>query len=126
MLPIWSVLPVYSRDDFSSLASYIKKLKLTYATFTVMTPQPGTELYATREEELLSSKPELYDMLRALLPTRLPLPEFYNELAKLYTGAVPLYRSLPALFKFGVRGLLQRMRLFGKFLKRVKSAHLDY
>jgi len=126
MYASFMVDPDYSREDFRTLTAYIRKLKLNYATFTVMTPLPGTELHATREAELLSTKPELYDMLHALLPTRLPLPEFYDEMAKLYAGAVPLYRSLPALFKFGLHGLLLRLRLFGTFLKRVRAAHLDY
>ncbi len=126
MYASFMVDPDYSREDFRTLTAYIRKLKLNHATFTVMTPLPGTELHATREAELLSTRPELYDMLHALLPTRLPLPEFYDELAGLYAGAVPLHRSLPTLLKFGWHGLLLRMRLFGTFLKRVRAAHLDY
>jgi len=126
MYASFMVDPDYSREDFRKLTAYIRKLKLNYATFTVMTPLPGTELHATREAELLSTRPELYDMFHALLPTRLPLTEFYDEMAKLYAGAVPLYRSLPTLFKFGLHGLLLRLRLFGTFLKRVRAAHLDY
>ena len=34
---------------------------------------PGTSLYDTREGDLLSREPELYDMMHALLPTQLPL-----------------------------------------------------
>jgi radical SAM superfamily enzyme YgiQ (UPF0313 family) len=126
MYASFMVDPDYSREDFRALAAYIRKLRLTYATFTVMTPLPGTELHATREAELLSTKPELYDMLHALLPTRLPLPEFYAEMAKLYAGAVPLYRSLPPLFRFGVHGVLLRIRLFGRFLEKVRHLHRDY
>jgi radical SAM superfamily enzyme YgiQ (UPF0313 family) len=126
MYASFMVDPDYSREDFRGLTAYIRKLKLTYATFTVMTPLPGTELYAARRKDLLSCKPELYDMLHALLPTRLPLPEFYREMAKLYAGAVPAYRSLPALLRYGLHGLLLRLRLFGTFLQRVRAAHLDY
>jgi len=126
MYASFMVDPDYSREDFSAIKAYVRKLRLNYATFTVMTPLPGTELHATREADLLSTKPELYDMLHALLPTRLPLPEFYDEMAKLYAGAVPLYRSLPALLKFGIHNLLLRVRLFGEFLGRVRAAHLDY
>ena len=126
MYASFMVDPDYSREDFTSLAAYIRKLKLSVATFTVMTPLPGTQLLADRQGELLSTKPELYDMLHALLPTRLPLPQFYGEMAKLYSGAVPLYRSFPTLLKFGWHGLLLRMRLYGAFLKRMRENHLDY
>lgn len=54
---------------YSRHGPYIRKLKLTCATFTVMTPLPGTELHATRRSDLLSAKPELNDMLHALLLT---------------------------------------------------------
>lgn len=54
---------------YSRHGPYIRKLKLTCATFTVMTPLPGTELHATRRSDLLSAKPELYDMLHAVLLT---------------------------------------------------------
>jgi hypothetical protein len=65
-------------------------------------------------------------MLHALIPTRLPLPVFYDELAKLYEKAIPLHRVLPTLFKFGWRNLGVRLRLFGVFLAKVRRAHLDY
>jgi len=126
MYASFMVDPAYTRDDFRALNTYIRKLKLTYATFTVMTPLPGTELHASHRHELLSNKPELYDMLHALLPTKLPLQEFYQEMAKLYSGAVPMHRSLPTLLRYGLHGLLLRLRLFGVFLQRVRTAHLDY
>jgi radical SAM superfamily enzyme YgiQ (UPF0313 family) len=126
MYASFMVAPDYSREDFRALTAYVRKLKLTYATFTVMTPLPGTELHTSRRQEILSDNPELYDLLHALLPTRLSLPEFYEELAKLYAGAVPLYRSLPTLLPYGLHGLLRRIRLLGTFLQRVRTAHLDH
>jgi radical SAM superfamily enzyme YgiQ (UPF0313 family) len=126
MYASFMVDPAYGREDFRSLVSYVRQLKLKYATFTVMTPLPGTELHSERKNEILSSKPELYDMLHALLPTTLPKEEFYRELADLYTKAVPLYRVLPALFKFGLHGMLLRIKLFGRILAKIRAGHLDY
>ncbi|MDZ4185114.1 MAG: radical SAM protein [Desulfuromonadales bacterium] len=118
--------PDYSREDFAGLLAHIHRLKLTSATFTVMTPLPGTALHRQVADRLLSQRPELFDMLHALIPTRLPLPVFYDELAKLYEKAIPLHRVLPTLFKFGWRNLGVRLRLFGLFLAKVRRAHLDY
>lgn len=126
MYASFMVDPAYSRDDFRSLVSFIRRLKLKYATFTVMTPLPGTSLHAERKLEIFSHKPELYDMLHALLPTTLPLQEFYRELADLYTKAVPFYRVLPALLRFGLHGMLLRIRLFGRILAKIRSGYLDY
>ena len=118
--------PEYSRDDFRSLKAYIRHLRLRYATFAVKTPLPGTELHSIEEHRLLSRKPELYDMLHALVPTRLSLPDFYAEMADLYAGAIPLRKVLPSLLRFGLHGMLLRIRLLGKFLEKMRAAHLDY
>jgi radical SAM superfamily enzyme YgiQ (UPF0313 family) len=126
MYASFMVDPAYSSEDFSSLTAYVRRLKLKYATFTVMTPLPGTELHAEREKDILSHKPELYDMLHALLPTRLPQEEFYRELADLYAKAVPLYRVLPALFRFGLHGMILRIKLFSRLLVKIRGGNLDY
>jgi hopanoid C-3 methylase len=126
MYASYMVDPAYTREDFANLLAYVRQMKHKYATFTVLTPLPGTQLYAQRKRDLLSHKPELYDMVHALLPTTLPPSQFYVEYAKLWSKAVPFYRIIPTLARFGVRGMLQRMRLFGKFLQKVRTAHLDY
>ena len=126
MYASYMVDPAYTRDDFRNLLAYVRRLKHKYATFTVMTPLPGTDLHAERERQLLSRKPELYDMLHALTPTTLPLKEFYGEMATLYTKAVPFHRVLPVLLRFGLHGMALRMKLFGRFLERLNSFHLDY
>ena len=126
MYASYMVDPDYSREDFRNLLAYVRRLKHKYATFTVMTPLPGTELHAENRQRLLSTKPELFDMMHALLPTRLPLADFYEEMARLWTQAVPLYRVLPTLLRFGVHGMLLRIRLFGTFLRRQRKAYLDY
>lgn len=126
MYASYMVDPDYTREDFAALKAHVRAMKHNYATFTVKTPLPGTGLYRQSRDRMLSHRPELFDMLHTLLPTRLPLPEFYAEMTKLYTSAVPLYRSLPALMRFGLHGMLLRIRLFGAFLEKMKRAHLDY
>lgn len=126
MYASYMVDPAYTREDFRGLLAHVRRLKHKYATFTVMTPLPGTELYAAREGELLSRKPELFDMIHALLPTTLPLREFNEELANLWVKAVPFHRVLPTLARFGLRGMLIRIRLFSRILEKARAAHLDY
>ena len=126
MYASYMVDPAYTSEDFTKLLAHVRKMKHKYATFTVMTPLPGTELHAARENELLSGKPELYDMLHPLLPTTLPMQEFYREFGKLYTNAVPLYRALPTLLRFGAGGMLLRLKMLGRFLEKLKAMHLDY
>jgi radical SAM superfamily enzyme YgiQ (UPF0313 family) len=126
MYASYMVDPAYSREDFRNLLAYVRRMRHKYATFSVMTPLPGTKLHAERAEEILSSKPELYDMVHALLPTTLPLAEFHQEMANLWAKAVPFYRIIPTLSRFGLQGILQRIRLFSTLLKKLRAAPLDY
>jgi radical SAM superfamily enzyme YgiQ (UPF0313 family) len=126
MYASFMVDPAYGVDDFRLLREYIRKLKLKYATFSVLTPLPGTELHASVKNRLVSEKPELFDMLHALVPTRLPLPEFYEQMARLYAGAIPLFRALPVLLRYGLHGILLRLRVYETFLEKVRASHLDY
>lgn len=126
MYASYMVDPTFTREDFASLMAYVRKMKHKYATFTVLTPLPGTQLYSAREQDLLSRKPELYDMLHALFPTTMPIQEFYKELANLWTKAVPLHRVLPTLFRFGLHGMLIRIKIFRRVLDKCKVLHLDY
>jgi hopanoid C-3 methylase HpnR len=47
---------------------------------SVNTPYPGTESWLTEERVLTSRDYRLYDIAHAVMPTRLPLAEFYDEL----------------------------------------------
>ena len=49
---------------------------------TVNTPYPGTETWHTEARQLTSLDYRLFDVQHAVLPTRLPLREFYGELVK--------------------------------------------
>lgn len=49
---------------------------------TVATPYPGTELFHTESRELITGDYRLFDIQHAVLPTRLPLRRFYEELVQ--------------------------------------------
>ncbi len=66
---------------------------------TIATPYPGTETWLTESRRLTSLDYRLFDLQHAVLPTRLPLRKFYQELVK--TQAVLNRRHL------GWRGLRQ-------------------
>jgi hypothetical protein len=49
---------------------------------TVNTPYPGTETWTSEARGLTTRNYKLFDVQHAVLPTRLPLEEFYEELIK--------------------------------------------
>src|SRR5262249_44721722 len=51
-------------------------------TISVNTPYPGTETWHTEARRVHTRDYRLYDIQHAVLPTKLPLPEFYAELIR--------------------------------------------
>ena len=49
---------------------------------SVNTPYPGTETWVTETRRFASRDYRLFDIQHAVLPTRLPLPRFYEELVR--------------------------------------------
>ncbi|ABA58210.1 Cobalamin B12-binding/Radical SAM domain Fe-S oxidoreductase [Nitrosococcus oceani ATCC 19707] len=49
---------------------------------SINTPYPGTEIWHTQSDRLTTRDYRLFDIQHAVLPTRLPLEEFYSELLK--------------------------------------------
>src|SRR4051812_13741833 len=49
---------------------------------TVATPYPGTETWHTEARQRVTSDYRLFDVQHAVLPTRLPLARFYEELVR--------------------------------------------
>ncbi len=88
-IEIWAAFiidPDFGRNEFRLLQKYIRRLKVNSCQITVLTPLPGTELFKEKLSELTSRNYELFDFFHAVLPTKLPLEQFYKEFCKLYRG----------------------------------------
>jgi radical SAM superfamily enzyme YgiQ (UPF0313 family) len=84
------VRPDFTNNDFAELRFYVKKLKLDFAGFTVLTPLPGTDLFKEVESELITHNYDFFDFIHTVLPTELPLKEFYKEYLNLYKRTMKL------------------------------------
>jgi magnesium-protoporphyrin IX monomethyl ester (oxidative) cyclase len=73
--------PSWTREQFQQAQEWATKVP-EVVHLTVATPYPGTELFHTEKRELTSVDYRLYDIQHAVLPTHLPLREFYEELVK--------------------------------------------
>jgi len=85
--------PDWTEDDFRRLRDYVNDREITHTQFTVLTPLPGTDLWRQRYDELLTHDYKCYDIIHAVVPTRLPREEFYKQFANLYrqTDLGPYY-----------------------------------
>jgi len=79
---------------------------------TVQTPYPGTETWLTESRRLTTLDYRLFDVQHAVLPTRLPLRQFYSELVK--TQAVLARKHLGVKALVQTAGIVARQLVHGQ------------
>jgi len=89
---------------------------------TVATPYPGTETWFTESRELTTLDYRLFDIQHAVLPTRLPLKDFYAELYKTqdvlnrkHLGLQGLKDASKIALKLLMRGQTNFVKMLWKF-----------
>jgi hopanoid C-3 methylase len=89
---------------------------------TVNTPYPGTETFATNARELTTRDYRLFDIQHAVLPTKLPLARFYEELVrtqqvlnKKHLGFAAMKATAAISTKLLLQGQTNFVRMLWKF-----------
>jgi radical SAM superfamily enzyme YgiQ (UPF0313 family) len=118
--------PEFTRDDFSRLTDYCHELDLDFASFGVLTPLPGTDLMDETQERLITDDYDYFDFIHTVLPTTLPLDEFYSAYARLYKQALSQKRKLALLRKFRLRDLPVVFARSLRWDRRLRGASRDY
>ncbi len=73
--------PSWDRERFEVVRQWCLEIP-EIVNISVNTPYPGTESWHTEARRIQTRDYRLYDIQHAVLPTTLPLPEFYAELVK--------------------------------------------
>ncbi|PRX49121.1 hopanoid C-3 methylase HpnR [Prauserella shujinwangii] len=89
---------------------------------SVMTPYPGTEIWHTESRKLSTRDYRLFDIQHAVLPTKLPLDEFYRELVhtqsvlnRKHLGVAALAKTAKIVAGHLLRGQTNFARMLWKF-----------
>jgi hopanoid C-3 methylase HpnR len=89
---------------------------------TVATPYPGTETWLTESRKLTTLDYRLFDIQHAVLPTRLPLKRFYEELVRTqavinrkHLGWRGLTKVASISARLALRGQTNFLRMLWKF-----------
>lgn len=88
--PNFIVDPAWDREDFARLREWITEAGAYNSGFSVLTPLPGTDLWSDAKDQVTTHDWEMYDIIHAVLPTKLPLEEFYEEYSKLWRHVLEL------------------------------------
>jgi len=126
---VFMVRPDWTHVEFEKLYEYVRSLQIAMPLFTILTPLPGTQLYRAYRDKLLTTDHRLFDLLHAVLPTRLPRAEFYAEFSRSYdateSSVRDAYRALFAKRPGFVAKVLPGMLWFYARTWRYQRIHRD-
>jgi len=120
------IRPEFVKEDFREFRDYCRNLRLNFATFSVLTPLPGTDLYEKVKDQLITHNYDYFDFLHTLLPTTLPLKEFYRELYELYKKSVPLHSWISFIRKFPLVEIPSILKISNRVFNQIRNAYKDY
>lgn len=119
---IFMVRPDFSEDDFDRLYAHINELGVAIPLVTILTPLPGTALHRARRSELLTEDARLFDLLHAVLPTKLPRTLFYKKLAEHNASTWPSFqRGVTAAMKRRPEAFVKALPGILRFLRNASS-----
>jgi hypothetical protein len=82
------VNPDFAEEDFLKVRRTVESLAPAEVSFTVFSPPPGTDLWKKTRSQFICPDPHaFYDCMHTILPTKLPLRQFYSNLALLWAYA---------------------------------------
>jgi hopanoid C-3 methylase len=73
--------PDWDKERFAAIREWCQEIP-EIVNISINTPYPGTESWHTEPRPIQTRDYRLFDIQHAVLPTRLPLPEFYEELVR--------------------------------------------
>jgi len=92
--PNFIVDPAWDHADFARLREWISRMGAYNSGFSVLTPLPGTDLWSEAKDRVTTQDCEMFDIIHAVLPTKLPLDEFYREYAGLWRHVIEVRYQL--------------------------------
>jgi hopanoid C-3 methylase HpnR len=113
--------PSWDRERFKVVRDWCLEIP-EVVNISINTPYPGTETWHTESRRLTTRDYRLFDIQHAVLPTKLPLPEFYDELvdtqrvlSRKHLGWAALRQCAGIVMGHLLRGQTNFLRMIWKF-----------
>jgi len=123
--------PEYEQEDWDRLWDFIEATKLYYVNISPATPLPGAKNYEEIKDQL--TVPEdahgLFDLSHQILPTKMPLKDYYRQLLRLYSRTILnlrrannyTHRTLPSIWDISYwRMILGSLKIGWQFMNAHK------
>lgn len=124
--PAFMVMPEFTAEDFRALNDYVQSMPPVEATFTVYSPSPGTEDWKKNEGKFICDPIRFYDCMHTILPTRLPLKEFYRHFADLTVRAMSRNPMRVNKTRVSIRELIKIIWLTARYIRTQRNLWRDY
>lgn len=129
------MMPHYQKNDFNKIWNYIDSRQIINIAFPFYTPLPGTDLYKKERDRLITNEYQFFDLGHPVVPTRLGLRSYYEEVENLIRKTYSLKRYCkaaflgkkrnPLLLYFYIPFMLGRLRpLIQRFIDRYEKIKL--
>ena len=113
--------PSWDRERFKVVRDWCLEIP-EVVNISINTPYPGTETWRTESRRLTTRDYRLFDIQHAVLPTKLPLPEFYKELvesqrvlSRKHLGWAAVRQCAGIVMRHLLRGQTNFLRMIWKF-----------
>lgn len=113
--------PSWEADRFAAVREWAQSVP-EIVHLTVNTPYPGTETWLNEASHCITRDYRLFDVQHAVLPTRLPLNQFYEELvrtqqvlARKHLGWRAVRKTAWHAVRLGLRGQTNFLSMLWKF-----------
>ena len=119
--------PGWGVEDFDKLKRWIDKTGAYSSGYAVLTPLPGTDLWEETKDEVVTDDWELFDIAHTVLPTRLPLDEFYRQYAGLWSHGLDVRTRIHGRLKSSlalVAAMATRRVTVSALRKGVRLSHV--
>ena len=119
------VRPDFDKTDFKELNRYCLKVGFKFIGFPVLTPLPGTDFYDAVADKLITRNYDYSDFFHTLLPTKLPLKQFYKELVFLNNHSRSFSHVIAFLKKYPLKEIPSLYKMYFKFIMQLKNIYKD-
>ena len=126
LIPGFIVRQDFEEQDFRDLSQFCRDQRFDYSAFAVLTPLPGTRLHMELADQMFLRNYDYYDFMHTLLPTKLPIEEFYRQYLWLFDSTHPLGTQLKMLSKFPLTRLPYVFKTYARFRRAFKRIPRDY
>jgi len=120
------VRPEFDQEDFRRYGKHCFALGLDYIGFAVLTPLPGTDLFDEVKDRLITRNYDFFDFFHTLIPTKLPLRDFYKEIVTLYKKSRSVSNQMALLRKYPLKELPGLFKMYYQIMRRYQTLHKDY